>query len=165
MRTPSFTLLEVLVAMTIIATATALVTLNHAGMTDAAQLRAAADQIGGLHRLSAARARAGGLPHVLVLRRHSIGVRWPVQQDGEWTWSQETMLDLPPKVSIDQLWTRGGSTELPANAAESWMVPIRPGGNANYRIRLRVSSGLQADVEIDGFTGVAELRLPEGEPR
>ena len=85
-RPAAFSLLELMVATTLMAMAIGIATVNGAGMSEAARTGAAARKIGAVYRMAMAGAARSGFPHRVVLGERSCEIWRPEKKEGDWRW-------------------------------------------------------------------------------
>lgn len=160
-QVPGFTLLELVVVVTLITLAVGWTTLDLHGVSDRAVLQTAATQIGAVQRTVAQAASTTGMPRKIVWDRRSCTVFRPVLHEGEWRWSPVSEFGLVKKVWLRNVNVRPGAAGK-ERSGPPWNVILTPGNTAvEYRFQLETTQGLDGAVIVDGFLGSESLRFEE----
>ena len=149
----AFTLLELLVTVTLMAIVIGIATVGPSHLTDRARLRAAASQISTVYRLSACLASRSGRPQTVLLDHHGCRVKKPVYRAGRWEWSAGPRIDLDRKVNIMHVfpWDQGNEN---ANLEPPWELAANSGiASPDFGMLLQLDNGLRATIKLDGYTG------------
>ena len=154
----SFTLLELIVVVTLLTIAVGFATVNLRGFSDRARLHAAATQIGSFYRVARLSALRSGMPCVLRFNRRECTLATPNEQEGQWVWSDESQITLVGKVGIVDVQTTWLEDEREAGDSP-WRVMLIPGDmNRDFQVSIVTSSGVRASVYVDGYTGAEEVQ-------
>ena len=101
----AFTLLELLVAVTLLSTVLGITLLRMNGISDAARFQSAANMIASILRVACQEARLSGSPRLLSLEHDSdrIVLREPIQDGQEWRWGNDRDFLAAGGVGVDRL--------------------------------------------------------------
>ena len=153
-RVRAFTLIELMVVVTLLAIAVASVALHSGDITTRGRLRAAANLLASAHRLARIEAIGSGRPRRLVFGAARIVLQEPVLESRRWQWSDGRVLLLPRRVQI----------QLLPDAERTTSITVRGDGNApDYKCVLTLDEARMA-VAVEGLTGGIS-RLPEADPQ
>lgn len=155
----SFTLIELMVVVTLITIAIGWATVDLQGVSERTRLRAAATQIGAVHRMAAMAASTSSLPRRMRWDSRSCRVAKPVFKNGEWAWGSEVRFDLVDRVRIRSV---GAKPQRKAKTPTGppWEFVIAPGDTSmTYDFALATTRGVGGAVRVDMFRGVESLQL------
>ena len=109
LRRASFTLLELLVVVTLMSVAVGMVVFRLDGVSDTTRLRSSATQIGSLLRLTQIQARTSGSPRLFeyVTDRDRVVVRAPQTQEDGWRWDEGLEYSIGTGVRIRRVLVEG----------------------------------------------------------
>lgn len=154
-----FTLLELLVVLTLMTVTIGIATISVGGMTDQARIYAAATRIGTAYRLAAFDSARSGLPHMLQLDRKNCRVAQPVWREEAWSWSSGPSFEMPGKVRLVGV-KRTATTDEELMIEPPWQIAVPPGvRNVPYAFVLRVGNRVQGLAVIDALTGTPTVRM------
>ena len=141
----SFTLLELLAVIAILAMAVGLATIQLPGLAHQAAFEDTAVCIVQTLRLAKADADRSGLPRVVRLSNDRLVIRKPVRGATGWTWKNVGPLQTG-RASIEGC--RRADESVPVKDPP-WEVSVRPGtANAQYLLTLRSSNGQSAVLRV-----------------
>jgi len=153
----AFTLLELMVTVTLMAIVIGITTVGPSRLTDQARLRAAASQISAVYRLGACLASRSGTPRIMLLDHRGCRVKKPIYRAGRWEWSAGPRIDLDRKVNIMRVfpWDHGNKN---AELEPPWELAVNSGiASPDFGMLLRLNNGLSATIKLDGYTGVTTI--------
>ncbi|MEK6674128.1 MAG: prepilin-type N-terminal cleavage/methylation domain-containing protein, partial [Planctomycetota bacterium] len=102
LTSPAFTLVELLVVITLMSLAVGVAVFRMDGFSDSANLRSAANQLASWVRLTQTQARTSGQPRLLEYGPKSctLRVQRPYEQDGAWSWQEGAEFSVNPAVHL-----------------------------------------------------------------
>lgn len=163
-RRHGFTLLELMVVVTLMAVAIGMVTVNAQALSDAARLRSAASVLTSVYDLARTEASASGLPRSLLIDARGCLVGEPVLREEVWSWDYKPRITLPARVrvkSISPAITGGVVWE----DREPWRLVIVPGDfGTNSLCMLSLSNGTSGVFHLGDATEPLIVTAP-GEKR
>lgn len=124
----AFTLLELLVVISLMMVAIGMAAFRMDGLTDSSRLRSGATQLISLVRLTQTQARAAGEPRQVEYRLGSdrIVVHSPQENDGTWTWDQGLEYIASTGVQIKGVLIEGNNEY--SQDANKWAIRVGPDG-------------------------------------
>ena len=111
LTSPAFTLVELLVVITLMSLAVSFAVFRLDGFSDSAGLRSAANQLASWVRLTQTQARTTGEPRLLEYgpKSRTLRVQRPLERNGAWTWNEGATFTANSSVSIHSLLVEGDS--------------------------------------------------------
>ena len=132
-RDRCFTLLELLVVITLMSIALGMTVFRFAGLTDASRLRSAAAQFEAVLRNAQSAARLSGTPRLIEYTTDGdhVIVRAPQVSDDTWMWNDGTTYDTATRVKIVRVLVEGRESRSGDRPA----IRIMPnGGVSNHAL-------------------------------
>lgn len=158
---PSFTLIELVVVVTLITIAIGWATVDLQGVSERTRLRAAATQTGAVLRMVAAAASTSSMPRRMRWDTRSCNVAKPVFKEGEWGWGAEVKFDIVDRVRIRSVEARP-RRKAKTPAGLPWEFVIAPGDTSmTYVFELETTHAVRGEVSVDMFRGAESFRLTE----
>ncbi len=161
-RPPSrsaFTLIELVVVVTLITMAIGWATVDLQGVSERTRLRAAATQIGAVHRMAVMAASTSSLPRRMRWDSRSCTVAKPVFKEGAWVWGSPVKFELVIRVRIRSVGPNAGrGTALPSGPP--WEFVVAPGDTSmNYVFAIETTHALRGTVRVDSYRGTESFQL------
>lgn len=164
MRAPArgFSLIEVILAVTIAVIAMSMGTLGLAGLSEECKVRSAALALAGALRQSRSQAAALGRPVVLRLHRSQCELLIPRKREGALILESTWRLSLPSSMTVNSTDSQDTHELLQTrdSSAEFW---IQPEGAIELDIALRGQCGMNAKAKLNSWTGLEAIVLLESQ--
>lgn len=154
-----FSLIELMAVTVLMAAVVGAATLNMRGVSEAARLQSAMEQVAACVKMASSEASRTGRPHAVVLGGRSCAISRPVlhcdeQRTGQWVWKHGASFDLPPKIDI-----RCVNQECESNGAPT-RIPMAAGqGLVELRVRFQTAAGREIDTEFSGWASALKYRV------
>jgi prepilin-type N-terminal cleavage/methylation domain-containing protein len=137
-RRRAFTLLELVVATSLLAIAVSMVSLNMGGLSEQALAQSAALRLRALYRLGEAHAARTGRPCLLACGTEACTLRSLVFDGGGWRWQAGPAVELPSGIRLLEVNGNEPNDGLDAD----WSIPVSPGvWGSRVRLTLGARSG------------------------
>lgn len=157
-RRNAFTLVELMVATTLLAVAVGVTTLGMPGATTEQQLQTAATKIASAIRLATAEAKRSSRPHVLVLEGNTCRIERPIFRDNHWRWDGSVRFALPEKVSVSAV-RRTLAGSAPVRSREQVRIPVSPEStHSQIHLTLTADSGVKVGVQFSNSGRTVEFQ-------
>lgn len=137
-RASAFTLVELLVVVTLMTIAVGMAALRLDGLTASGRLQSAGAQIGALVRLTQSHAQTSGTPRMVeyLIHQDRVVVRSAIEQHGTWAWDEGREYNTGTKVSIERVLVEG---EQDWDGSSS-RCAIRVGADGRFRAHVVIIS-------------------------
>jgi|GEM_PF-3441003 len=159
----AFTLLELVVVVTLITLAIGWTTLDLQGVADRAALQTAAAQIAAIQRTVSQAASTSGMPRKLAWSPRGCTVYRPQWVESQWRWVAGPRFELVRRVELRNV--TGVSPGVSGDSAgPPWGVTVSPGNITMDRdFELMTRHGVAGTVHLDGFWKTASLEMADTE--
>ena len=148
-RRRAFTLLELMVVITLLAMTVGVTTIGMRAVTDEARLQSAVDRIVATYRLARCEATYSGRPRLLQIDATSIRIRKPTFREDRWSWSNPPPISLGSKIRVLKI---TNNAERASDLMRGpWQLTVQPGARRGlYRMVLQLGDRLRVAAVIDG---------------
>lgn len=160
---PAFTLIELVVVVTLITIAIGWATVDLQGVSERIRLRAAATQIGAIHRMAVMAASTSSLPRQVRWDARSCTVAKPVFKEGAWVWGSPVKFDLVNRVRIRSVGPSPRRDTAPPSGPP-WEFVVAPGDTSmTYDFSIETTRAVRGTVRVDSFRGTESFQLERAE--
>lgn len=158
----AFSLLEVVLVVTLAAVVVSMTTLGMADISGESKLRAAATDLASLLRLGRSQADMTGRPVAMRFGPSHCELLQPVARDGQWVLVSVVHRDFAESVFVERLVFGNATKPLHTDnpIEEVW---VHPKEGAELAVDLRVGQGRRATAIIDAWVGLQEIVYMDGE--
>ena len=156
---PAFTLLELVVVVTLITMAIGWATVDLQGVSERTRLRAAATQIGAVHRMAVMAASTSSMPRKIRWDSRSCTIAKPVFKEGQWVWGSDVKFDLVNRVRIRSV-RPNPRLDAASLTGPPWEFVVAPGEmSMTYDFALETTHAVRGTVRVDSFRGTELFQL------